>query len=161
MNVSAPTISAPQAARLLKVSDERVRQLVRGGYIERASHGRYPLVSVVQGYIRYRNDRRQKMEDAASSPLMEAKLAEIQRRMAREDATLVDMREALECYDTMTGMLIEMIESLPPLITKDPDELRRITTIVNAEVRRLKAAFARIRHNLKTGQENYVEAEDE
>lgn len=160
--VEAGTVSTESLAKLLMLSTDRIRQLARAGHIPRAGHGRYPLVGAVQGYFRFRNAAAERTKnDNSRAALQIAKAEEIERRMAREDAKLVDMREALECYDRMTVMFIEMIESLPALITKDPTELRRITTITDSVVQRLKQEFARIRHNLKTGQEDPVVEDDD
>lgn len=160
MNAPAGTITLGQAARLLKLSDERVRQLSQAGYFKPVSHGRYPLVGVVQGYIRYRDDRRQKMEQAASSPLSEAKLAEIERRMAREDKHLIAMDEALGAYDLAARIYIESLRSLPAQITRDPAERIRLGAIVEIDVSRLKREFAIGRCRLATGQDEPTVEDD-
>ena len=46
-----------QAARLLMISEERIRQLQKQGYIPRADkRGVVQLVGAVQGYLRYLKD---------------------------------------------------------------------------------------------------------
>ena len=46
------TITTEQAARLLMISGERVRQLSKQGWITKVERDRYLLVDVVQGYNR-------------------------------------------------------------------------------------------------------------
>lgn len=156
MNASAPTagtVSTEGLARLLMLSTDRVRQLARAGHIPRAGHGRYPLVGACQGYFRFRmQEGRSAGREAAESRLRDAKVETIQRRMDREDAHLVDMGEALDTFDVMTAMLLEFAKTLPPLIAKQPAERARVQSIVDADARRLKKHFARIRHSLATGQ---------
>ena len=62
-------IAIGQAARLLMISDERVRQLQKQGYIPRApKRGVVPLVGAVQGYLRYlKDEERQSSKSAAAS----------------------------------------------------------------------------------------------
>lgn len=161
MDAPAGTITLQQAARLLKISDERVRQLSQAGYFQRVAHGRYPLVAVVHGYLRYRDDRRQKTEQAASSPLSEAKLATIERRMAREDAHLIAMDEALEAYDRAGRIYTDSLRSLPAQITRDPAERVRLGTIVEIDARRLGRELAIGRRRLVSGQDDYQTDEDD
>lgn len=59
------TISGEQAARLLMISAERVRRLVNAEYITRAGVGRYPMVGVLQGYIRFLKNEERRTADRA------------------------------------------------------------------------------------------------
>lgn len=160
MNAPAGTITLQQAARLLMISDERVRQLSKAGYFQPIAHGRYPLVAVVQGYFKYRDDRREKVEQAASSPLTEAKLAAIERRMAREDRHLIALDEALHAYDLAAEIYIDSLQGLPAQIARNPADKRRLQAIVEIDVRRLKRELAMGRHRLVTGQDD-PEPEDD
>ncbi|RUM95332.1 hypothetical protein EET67_23945 [Pseudaminobacter arsenicus] len=160
MNASAGTITLQQAARLLMISDERVRQLSKAGYFQPIAHGRYPLVAVVQGYFRYRDDRRQKAEQAASSSLTDAKLAAIERRMAREDRHLIAMDEALDAYDHVASVYVDSLRSLPERMTRNLAERRRLDAIVAVDVRRLERDLAIGRQRLATGQDE-PEPEDD
>lgn len=62
----AGTITTAQAARLLMLSDERIRQLVKDGYIPRVAQGRFNLVAVVQGYIRFLKDEERRSSKSAA-----------------------------------------------------------------------------------------------
>ena len=65
MRQAASTITAEQAGALLMISQQRVRQLVRDGYIPRTARDAYPLVGVVQGYLRFlRDDERRSAKSA-------------------------------------------------------------------------------------------------
>ena len=54
---SAQTYPLATISKLLMLTDRRVQQLAKEGHIPRAERGRYELVPVVQGYIRYLRDR--------------------------------------------------------------------------------------------------------
>jgi hypothetical protein len=57
-------IPVGQAARLLMISEERIRQLVKQGYVSRSEkRGYVQLVGAVQGYLRYLKD-----DELATSP---------------------------------------------------------------------------------------------
>lgn len=51
--MSEVTLTRPAVAKLLMLSERRVSQLVAKGELPREERGRYELVSVIQGYIRF------------------------------------------------------------------------------------------------------------
>ena len=55
--MSTPTYPISVIAKLLDLSERRVQQLTREGVITKAERGRYELVPVVRGDIRYLRDR--------------------------------------------------------------------------------------------------------
>jgi hypothetical protein len=65
----AGLIPIGQAARLLMISEERIRQLVKQGFIPRPEkRGFVQLVGAVQGYLRYlKDDERRSAKSAADS----------------------------------------------------------------------------------------------
>lgn len=68
------TITDEQASALLMISQQRVRQLVRDGYIPRTARDTYPLVGVVQGYLRFlRDDERRSSRSARATNLNDAR----------------------------------------------------------------------------------------
>ena len=65
----AGLIPIGQAARLLMISEERIRQLVKQGFIPKPEkRGFVQLVGAVQGYLRYlKDDERRSAKSAADS----------------------------------------------------------------------------------------------
>lgn len=53
----AGTITIDVAAKLLMVTPEWVRRLAKEGWIAKTERGRYRVVDVVQGYVRFLSDR--------------------------------------------------------------------------------------------------------
>lgn len=127
------SITVAQAAKLLMISEDWVWRLAKKGYFTRVSPGRYNLVAVVQGYIRYlKDDERRSSKSAADSRVRDARAAEIERRMAREDRDLIMLDEAIEAYDFATGLFLESISGLPARMTRNAGERRRLEPIVTA-----------------------------
>ncbi len=148
----AGTITTSQAARLLMVSDERVRQLTKAGFVPKAARGRYNLVALVQGYIRFlKDDERRSSKSAADSRVRDARAAEIERRMAREDRKIIALDEAMAAFDQATGLYLQSLSSLPARITRNSAERRRIEAVCDAERQRLSDRFAQSAVTLQTG----------
>lgn len=157
----AGTITTSQAARLLMISDERVRQLTKAGFVPRAARGRYNLVALVQGYIRFlKDDERRSSKSAADSRVRDARAAEIERRMAREDRKIIALDEAMAAFDHATGLYLQSLSGLPARMTRNASERRRLEAICDTERERLSHRFAESASALRTGVEA-AGAEDE
>ena len=157
----AGTITTAQAAKLLKVTEDWVRQLSRKGYIPKAARGRFNLVAVVHGYIAYRDDEaRRTTKGAAESRVRDARAAEIERRMAREDREIIALEEAAWAFDKASGEYLRSMSGLPARITRNPSERRRIEIICDSERARLEARFGEIASSLRAGGEDDA-ADDE
>jgi hypothetical protein len=149
----AGTISTAQAARLLMVTEDWVRQLSRNGYIAKAARDRYNLVTAVQGYIRFlKDEERRSSKNAADSRVRDARAAEIERRMAREDRKLIMLDEAMDAYDFATGLYLQSLSGLPARMTRNASERRRLDTICDGERQRLADRFAEGASALRTGE---------
>lgn len=157
----AGTITTTQAARLLMLSDERVRQLTKSGYVPTLAQGRYNLVAVVQGYIKYlKDDERRSSRSVADNRVRDARAAEIERRMAREDRDIIMLDEAMAAYDFATGLYLTSISGLPARMTRNASERRRLEAICDGERQRLADRFAERASALRSG-EAAVDADDE
>lgn len=129
MRQAASTITAEQAGALLMISQQRVRQLVRDGYIPRTARDAYPLVGVVQGYLRFlRDDERRSAKSASATNLNDARRQEIERRIAERDGELVDINEARQLYRELTGQIEKTLAALPGRAVKDPAMRQAIAT---------------------------------
>ena len=63
---AAGTIAIDVAAKLLMVTPEWVRRLTKDGWITKTDRGRYRVVDVVQGYIRFLKDEARRATKTAS-----------------------------------------------------------------------------------------------
>lgn len=160
MNATAPaagTVSTESLAKLLMLSTDRIRQLARAGHIARAGHGRFILVTAVQGYIKFLKEAEQRAsKSTAENRVRDARAAEIERRMAREDRQIVDLDEAMGTLEDISGLMLAALGSLPAQITRNPSERRRIENIVHAAQERLVNRFAQKMAALQTGEDDAV-----
>lgn len=142
-----------QAARLLMISEERIRQLVKQGYVPVSEkRGHVQLVGSVQGYIRFlKDDERRSSKSAADARVRDARAAEIERRMAREDRDIIMLEEAMAAYDFATGLYLESVSGLPARMTRNVSERRRLEAICDGERQRLADRFAEGASALRTG----------
>lgn len=98
---AAPTYPVATIASLLMVSERRVQQLVKEGVIPKAERGRYELAPVVQGYIRYLQERSVHSDattidyavEKARLTKAQADLAEIEVAKARDEVVGVAQLE--------------------------------------------------------------------
>jgi hypothetical protein len=142
-HIDAPAPDAPRGAlmtaemagRLLMKTGERIRQLVREGWIPKHGSGantRYALVDVVQGYIRFRDDvERRQTKTAAATRISDARAREIELRTAIREGRLIDLDEATEAVEDLVGLLRSELSGLPARCTRDLQVRRTIETARN------------------------------
>lgn len=148
----AGMITMDQAAKLLMVSPEWIRRLCKAGYIPRVAKGKYPLVGVVQGYIKsLKDDEKKASKGASENRVRDARAAEIERRLAREDRKIIALDESLAAYDYATGLYLQSISGLPARMTRNASERRRLEAICDTERQRLATRFAERASSLRTG----------
>ena len=140
-------IAIGQAARLLMISDERVRQLQKQGYIPRApKRGVVPLVGDVQGYLRYlKDEERQSSKSAAASRVTDARTREIELRIAERQRDLIPQEDARAVIGEMAALVKAEFVGLPARVTRDLDLRRTLEQEVNASFARLAASAERAR----------------
>jgi len=135
-------IDVQTAGALLELHPERVRQLVKMGYIERHGQGQYVLVNVVRGYIRYLREEREKATAThGKNKAQEARTREIELRIARDQNKLIETEEAIEVLDEIIGSLKSEMIGLPARLTHDVEQRRVIEAEINAAFARTEASF--------------------
>lgn len=139
----AGRITPDQAAKLLMLSTERLRQLVKAGYIPRTQDKTYPLVGVVQGYIKFlRDEDRRSSKSAADSGLKASRQREIDMRIAEKRRELVPRAEAEAAMDLVVGKINEELHSLPARVSRDPGMRRQIANELSESVNRVAKHLA-------------------
>lgn len=157
------TIDTAMAAALLKITPRYVRQISSQGWYKPAGRDRWNLIELVQGYIDFLKDEgRRTSKSAAESRVRDARAAEIERRLAREDRTIIMLDEAMAFVDLISGDFLQSIGGLPARITREPRERQRIERICDAERLRLSDLYAERSRSLRTGQSAaHADAEDD
>lgn len=140
---TAGLITKDQAARLLMMTTERLRQLIAEGYIKAHDRTRVPLVSAVQGYIGFlKEEDRRSSKSAAESRVRDARAREIEVRTAQREGELVPLALALEIVDEAVGIYRSEIGILPARISANPGERRRIQGMVDDTQRKVAERLA-------------------
>lgn len=142
-----------QAARLLMISEERIRQLQKQGYIPRAQRrGIVQLVGAVQGYIRsLRDEERQSSKSAAATRVTDARTREIELRIAERQRDLIPQDDARAVIGEMAAMVKAEFVGMPARVTRDLALRRTLEQEVDASFARLAASAERARTALATG----------
>jgi len=133
-------INTEQAARLLMIGAERVRQLAKDGWIPKIDRDSYYLVDVVQGYLRYRNDaERRATKSGADARVREARAEEINLRVGVRAGQLMEHAEHVALIEELVGHVRAELGGLPARLTRDLPERRRIEKAVYELLQRLAA----------------------
>jgi hypothetical protein len=136
-------ISTEQASRLLMISGERIRQLVKMEYIPRIAKGRLPLVGVVQGYIRFlKDEERRSSKSATASRMQDAKASLIDINIKERLRQLVPVEDAQAAFDIVLGKVREEFDGLPARTTRDMELRRKLEAEVNDSLKRIADAIA-------------------
>ena len=143
---TAPTqaglITVETAAKLLMVSPVRVRQLVKDGYIPKPSRNSYPLVGVVQGYIRFlKDEERRTSKTATANRVGEARAVEIELRTAERAHRLIETDEAIAVVDDILGTFKAEMAGIPARVTRDVALRRKLKTEIDGAFTRATARF--------------------
>jgi hypothetical protein len=140
-----------QAARLLMISEERIRQLVRQGHVPRSDkRGYVQLVGAVQGYLRYlKDDERRSARSAADSRVRDARALEIELRIAERSRDLIPIEDALTAMAELAGMVRSELAGLPARLTRIIDERQRIETEIDGVLSRLAERAAQKAESLE------------
>lgn len=145
-------ISREQAARLLSLSTQRISQLAAEGVLKRDQNGLYASGGIGAKYAEYLVERRvTKRKDAVTEERQKLQADKLRRQLAREDRDIIDLDEALETTDQMTGRFLAAISSLPARLARDITERRRIEDVCDAVRNELSEGFARDREELQEG----------
>lgn len=146
-------IPISQAARLLMISEERIRQLQKQGYIPRAEkRGTVQLVGAVQGYLRYlKDDERRSAKSAADSRVRDARALEIELRVAEKTRDLIPIEDALTDMAELAAMVRSELGGLPARLTRIMAERQKIEMEVDGVLVRLSERAAQKAQSLETG----------
>lgn len=135
-------ISTVLAGELLQLGPERVRQLIKDGYVVRSAHGRVTIRQAVQGYLRFRDDsERRSSKSASASRVQDARAREIDVRTAERDGRLVDLTEHLDVFAEVIGALKAELMGVPAQASAAMDVRRKIERAINDALGRCAIRF--------------------
>jgi hypothetical protein len=152
MTEEAGIVATPVACQLLMLSRQRLDQLAAAGWIARVSKGRWRIVDLVQGYIRYlKDEERRASKTFTLSRVQEARANEIEARTARDAGQTIAMSDALELVDVVVGGLKADLDGLPARFTRDMVQRRKLETEVNDALTRCADRLDEEADDLKAG----------
>ena len=115
-------IPVGQAARLLMITTQWIRQLAKDGYCPAPMRGMVNTVAVIQGYIKsLKDEERRSSKSASASRVQDARATEIELRVARERNKLVDVDEYDAVFDEAFGVVKASFAGLPARVSRDID----------------------------------------
>lgn len=148
----ADEISTEVAGRLLMITAERVRQLMKSGHIEKTRHGFTTIPSAVQGYIRFlKESASDRTTNAALTRAQDARAREVELRIKREERDLIQLDEAMLAMSMLCGIVSQQLTGLPARITRDKDLRRTIETEVHAAQEAIATAFDKLSGFVREG----------
>lgn len=150
----ADEISFEVAGRLIMVGPERVRQLIKAGFIERTRPGYTTIPSAVQGYIKFLKEAAsEKTANASVSRVQDARAKEIERRLAREERDLIQLDEATLALSMLAGAVAQELAGLGARITRDMALRQKIEAEVHGAQTRIAKALEKLSGFVASGGE--------
>ena len=147
-------ISLEVAGRLLMISAERVRQLVKSGFIDRHRPGYTTIPSAVQGYIKFLKEAAsEKTQNASASRVQDARAREVELRIAREQRDLIPQDEALLAMSLLCGKVSEEFAGLPARITRDVAVRKTVEAEIHGAQTRIATALEKLSGFARAGGE--------
>lgn len=148
----AGMITIDQASRLIMVSDERIRQLVKAGYIPKAARNTYPLVGVVQGYIRSLKDEQKSGSRAErENKVRDVRAEEIAIRIEEKRRKLIPIEDATAVMDHWLAVVVRELIGLPARVTRDVPLRGVIEKELDASRNRMASALRTSAATLREG----------
>lgn len=143
------------AARLVGLSGERIRQLIRGGYAVSAGRGYVRLPSLLSGYVRFLRAEASRPESEGMTRGHEAKAELIEAATARRRAELIERTEAetaLEVIHNVAARHLKTLTSKKGAARGLPDTVRaRVAAEVEVALTQIGDAHQAARQALRTG----------
>lgn len=134
------------------IGPDRIRQLVKAGYISKMRPGQTTIVSAVQGYIRFLKDEdRKNTQKGAAGKATEARTKEIELRIAERRRDLIPQDDAKAAVTQLAATVRAEFTGLPARWTRDMVERRRLEQEIDASFERIADALESAKTALATG----------
>ena len=145
-------ITIEVAGRLIMVGPERVRQLIKAGFVAKTRNGYTTIPSVVQGYIKFlKESARDGTQTASAGRAQEARAKEIELRISREERRLIPTEDAVLCMSLLCGKVSEEFGGLAARVTRDLPLRRKIESELHGAQARIAKALAGLSQFAKAG----------
>ncbi|PYF12986.1 hypothetical protein C8J30_101371 [Rhodobacter viridis] len=140
------------AAKLLGLGEERLRQLVKAGYVTRVGRGTTTATAAVSGYVRFlRDEARKSPASTAASRSHNAKASLIEASTARRRAELVDLTEAEHVVTRIASTAIARLRKTPIDRALSASTRKTMTSEISGAIKAIERARDRALAALNTG----------
>ena len=141
-----------QAATLLMVTPQWVRDLAKQGAIPKPVSGMVPQVATIQGYIKWLKDEdRRSSKSASASRVQDARAREIEIRSAKEEGSLIDIEDVEITYEEILGAYRSELAGIPAGVTRDLALRAVIESRLNDAIARCRARFQAASASVRQG----------
>lgn len=145
-------VNAETLGRLLMITDRHVQRLAKEGVFEAKGRGKYPMVPCIHAYIRHlKEENKTQTKVAGDNRLRDARAREVEMRIAKSDRIIIELSEAQDIVDKMTGAFLQSIVGLPAMITRNINERKRIEKICDKVRTKLATRFSEISESVQSG----------
>ena len=155
------TIPVDVAAKLLMVTPEWVRRLTKDGWIAKTDRGRYRVVDVVQGYIRFLKDEARRSSKTASlSRLQDIRTRKEELAVAQTERELVPLVEAMTLVDEVAGVVVARINAIPARLTRNIEQREQLQREVDDALTEVADRIAKLGRSYRSGDEDPAAEEE-
>lgn len=145
-------LSLSQAAALVGRSERWISQLRERGYISTPAPGKYPVVSVLRGAMAYFEDQLAKQaQTAQQTAATDARTREIELRIKRKLATLIEANVPGEVIDEAITMAAAEMRTVPARMYSDPERRAELSGEIEASVSRMHNMAEAAKSRLQAG----------
>lgn len=158
---AAGTITVEVAAKLLMVTPEWVRRLTKDGWITKTDRGRYRVVDVVQGYIRFLKDEaRRSTKTASHNRLQDIRTRKEELAVAQTERELVPLVEAMTLVDEVAGVVVARVNAIPARLTRNIEQREQLQREVDDALTEVADRIAKLRRSYRSGDEDSAPQEE-
>jgi phage terminase Nu1 subunit (DNA packaging protein) len=159
---AAGTIAVDVAAKLLMVTPEWIRRLSKDGWIAKTDRGRYRVVDVVQGYIRFLKDEaRRSSKTASHSRLQDIRTRKEELAVAQAERELVPLAEAMTLVDEVAGAVVARVNAIPARVTRNIGERALLQREVDDALTEVADRIEKLRGSYRSGHEDPAPDEED
>jgi hypothetical protein len=138
----ADIITIKQAAALLMLTEQWVRDLGRKGYITGIERASVPLAAAVHGYIKWlKDEERRTSKTSAQSRVQQARAKEIELRIAKEEGRLIEADKVDAIVANAFGCLRSEFSGVAAATSRDKDVREKIESLINDASDRARRKF--------------------
>ena len=134
MGISLPV---GEAAKLLMLSPRRLQQLTQQGHAPKPERGVYPLVPLLQGYLRFLKAQERLQSRDTDDELKQLRIRKERRREATEEGDLLVRADAEFFIEKFAALVVLELNNLPARATRDLEQRDHLQDQVDEVLQRV------------------------